>query len=994
MPRLDPVLRALVPLGLSLAGLLASEALPATVDFYRDIDPIFHASCYTCHGPDKQEGKLRMDSRAALLKGGEDGPGFVAGNGAKSAIVARSLGEGDGARMPKKKAPIAPGEIALIRRWIDQGAPWPERAGSDARHWAYVMPKAAAAPAVSDPAWVRNPIDAFVLARLDQEKLKPEAEAPREALVRRLSLDLTGLPPTPAEIDAFVADRSPGAYERVVDRLLASPHYGERWTRLWLDLARYADTNGYEKDQRRTMWRWRDWVINAFNNDLPFDQFTIKQLAGDLLPDATLDDRIATGFHRNTLINQEDGVDQAEMRWSMLIDRVSTTGTVWLGTSVGCAQCHDHKYDPISQKEFYQLLAFFESSDEPNIPAPAPADAERRGALEAAVAQAKTDLAASTPALAAAQTEWERRQATASAWAVADVKAVSADGTALSKRADGAWLAAKPTATDVWTLSFTASGPVNALQLELLPDPSLPAHGPGSSANGNVVISEIVLRAGDQIVSLHAPSADFSQDGWPIADALDGKDETGWAISPQFGKPHTAVLRTARTVSGALSVTLVSRSPHAQHIPGCVRLSISADKEPAQGATLPPDITAILAKHERNDGERTRLGDYWRSMAAELKGARERVAKAEEALKKAPQTTAMVLQEKAKAGRPTAIVHPRGAWLAKGETVQADVPKFLPPLTEPETANRLGLARWLVSGQNPLTARVTVNRFWEQYFGRGLVETSEDFGLKSAKPSHPELLDWLASEFVRGGWSMKKLHRLIVTSATYRQGARVTPDKLERDPYNRLLARASRFRLDAEFVRDNALSISGLLSAKLGGPSVMPFQPDGVWNVPYSGDRWTISEGEDRHRRGIYTFWRRSSPFPSFISFDAPSREFCTLRRMRTNTPLQALTVLNDPVYLEAAQALAGRMLKEGGDQLTAQLALGIRLCTARAAAPDELATLSTLHERQLHRYGEDRKAAAAFAGVDAGRPDAVQLAALTAVANVLLNLDETISRE
>ncbi len=994
MPRLDPVLRSLVSLCLSVAWLPASDVPPPAIDFYRDIDPIFRATCYTCHGPDKQEGKLRMDSREALLKGGEDGPGLVVGNGAKSAIVARSLGEGDGARMPKKKAPVAKDEIALIKRWIDEGAVWPAGRSSDAHHWAYVTPKHPASPTVSDKSWVLNPIDDFVLARLDKEKLKPATEAPRETLIRRVSLDLTGLPPTPAEVDAFLADRSPGAYERVVDRLLASPRYGERWARLWLDLARYADTNGYEKDQRRTMWRWRDWVINAFNADLPFDQFTIKQLAGDLVPNATLDDRIATGFHRNTLINQEDGVDQGEMRWNMLIDRVNTTGTVWLATSVGCAQCHDHKYDPITQKEFYQFLAFFESSDEQQIPAPAPADAEQRSGFEAAVTKAKAELATSTPALVAAQAEWERHQVTTSSWTVADTKAVSANGTTLKKRADGAWLAANPSSTDVWTLSFTASGSVNALQIELLPDPSLPAQGPGAAGNGNVVISEIVLRAGDQIIPLHTPSADFSQDGWPIANVLDGKDDTGWAISPQVGKPHTAILRTTTSVSGALSVTLISRSPHAQHIPGCVRLSVTADKEPSQGTTLPPDITSVLAKKERSDAERARLSDYWRSVAPELKDAREHVAKAEDALKNAPQTTAMVLQEKANAGRPTAIVHPRGAWLVKGETVSADIPAFLPALAEPAKANRLTLAQWLVSGTNPLTARVTVNRWWEQFFGRGIVATSEDFGLKSGKPSHAELLDWLATEFVKNGWSLKKLSRLIVTSATYRQSSHVTPAALERDPYNALLARGARFRLDAEFVRDNALAIGGLLSAKVGGPSVMPFQPEGVWNVPYSGDRWTISDGEDRHRRGIYTFWRRSSPYPSLISFDAPSRESCTLKRGRTNTPLQALTLLNDPVYLEAAQGLAARMLADGGDTVPKRLAFGVRLCAARSAAAEELAALTTLYERQLRRYGDDRKAAAAIAGGDANRAEVTQLAALTVVANALLNLDETISRE
>jgi hypothetical protein len=992
MPRLPSRPLPSVLSSLLVGALAASEA--PKVDFHRDIEPIFRATCYTCHGLDKQEGKLRMDSREALLKGGEDGAGMVPGDGAKSAIVLRSQGAGDGARMPKKKAPLARDEIALISRWIDEGASWPATAGADSRHWAYVMPKAVMPPAVTDRAWVRTPIDAFVLARLEKEGLQPEAEAARETLIRRVSLDLTGLPPSPAEVDAFVADRAPDAYEKVVDRLLASPHYGERWARLWLDLARYADTNGYEKDQRRTMWRWRDWVIDACNADLPFDQFTIRQLAGDLLPDATLDDRIATGFHRNTLINQEDGVDQGEMRWNMLIDRVNTTATVWLATSVGCAQCHDHKYDPITQKEFYQLLAFFESSDEPQIPAPTPEDAQRRGVLEAELAKARAELGADTPALAKAQADWERRQGTVAAWTVADGKATAAEGTKLAKRKDGAWLATKPAASDTYTLTFTASGPVRALQLDVLTDPSLPSGGPGAAGNGNFVLSEIRLAASGKPVALSAPSADFSQDGWPVTNAIDGKDDTGWAVQPETGKPHSALFRLAEAVSGELTVTLVCRSPHAQHLIGCFRLSTTGDGDPQRGLAVPADIAAILAKTQRSDGERKRLGDHWRAVAPEFADARARVAKAEEGLRKSPQTTAMVLQEKANAGRPSAIVHPRGGWLAKGEPVQADVPKALPPLPDAEHANRLSLARWLVSGDNPLTARVIANRYWEQFFGRGIVETSEDFGLKSGKPSHPELLDWLAREFVAQGWSVKKLHRLIVTSATYRQGARVTAAKLERDPYNRLLSHASRQRLEAELVRDNALAIAGLLSAKVGGPSVMPFQPDGVWNVPYSGDRWSISEGDDRHRRGIYTFWRRSSPYPSFISFDAPSREFCTLRRARTNTPLQALTVLNDPVYVEAAQALARRMAADGGDAPAQRLTLGFRLCTGRAPAAGDLAPLTALYERQAKRYGDDHKAATAFAGGDAGSADVAKLAALTTVANVLLNLDETITKE
>ena len=778
------------------------------VDFVRDVQPILKAHCLKCHGPEKPKGQLRLDSRATAIKGGVSGKVIVPGNAKESRLVELLLAKEVDERMPAKAEPLPADKIELIRRWIDEGAHWPDAAAGDAKvqkHWAYVKPVRPATPAVKTPAWVRNPIDAFVLARLDKEGLGPSPEASKETLVRRVSLDLTGLPPSPEEVDAFVADGSPDAVEKVVDRLLASPHYGERWARPWLDLARYADTNGFNFDSRRTMWKYRDWVIDALNLDLPFTQFTIEQIAGDMLPDATLEQRIATGFHRNTLTNEEGGVDKDEARWETLLDRVNTTAAVWLGATLACSQCHNHKYDPFSQKEYYQFQAFFETSDEPRIELLTPAQQAERKRLRAEVTKEEDTL-----------------------------------------------------------------------------------------------------------------------------------------------KPR--------------------------EIPVHVRKAID------------------LPFEKRTNTNRNDLLTYYRSQApAELKPLCTELLRLYAELDTLDTGTALVLQEKPGTELPSAHVRIKGGFVNRGEKVTAGVPASLHPLPAGAFPNRLALARWLVSEENPLVARVVVNRTWGEFFGRPLVESPEDLGTQGLAPSHPELLDWLATEFVRLGWSPKALHRAIVLSATYRQASRVTPALVERDPYNRLLARGPRFRMEAEMIRDAVLAASGLLSRKLGGPSVFPLQADtsGVIAINKVDTSWAPSDGEDRHRRGLYTHWRRTAPFAAFAVFDAPSRECCSIRRSRTNTPLQALTGMNDPGFFDAARGLARRILAREGDA-RARAEYGFRCAVSRRPEASETDVLLGVYEKERARFLKDPTAAKAVLR----EPGPAEAAAWTMVANVLLNLDETITKE
>ena len=998
-----------------------APAQPA-VDFAKDIQPIFEKHCAECHGRSKARAQLRLHSPEWIRKGGQSGPAVVPGDSHSSELMRRVLEPNDDDRMPLDADPLPAETIAQLRAWIDQGAQMPAGNAAAAaidEHWAYKKPVRPEPPAVSQMGWPRNPIDRFVLARLEREQLTPSPEASRATLLRRVSLDLIGLPPTPAELDAFLADTAPDAYERVVDRLLASPHYGERWARPWLDLARYADTNGYEKDNRRDIWKYRDWVINAFNRDLPFDQFTVEQIAGDMLPNATVEQKIATGFHRNAMTNEEGGVDPEESRYEVLVDRTNTTATVWLGTTLACAQCHNHKYDPFTQKDYFRLLSFFANGDfdgksfgdgtryfEPTLDLATPEQEAARKELQAEIDKLDQQLKTSTPELREAQARWEESlRAGETAWtALTPREANGTNGAVLRIQTDGSVLAsgANPPLTS-YTVTATAKvAQMTGIRIETLPDPSLPRGGPGRDGYGHfrvtgLRVSAAPAEAGSKVepVAFKTVKVDDSAAPFDPAELLGDKPSAyagksgSWAINAMRDAdrlPRNAVLAAATPFGFPSGTRLQIRIDHldgtiGQGI-GRFRIWVTDAANPLEGADLAPRLRKVLAvpASERTTAQADELAAVFRTTAPLLKETREALAAKRKALADLKIPSTLVMREHASFERPSFELRVRGSFSAKGERVYAGTPRALPPMRDDLAINRLGLARWLVDPNNPLVARVAVNRLWEQIFGRGLVETSEDFGSQGSPPTHQELLDWLATEFVAKKWSQKALLRTMVLSATYRQSSAVPTALADRDPYNRLFARGPRVRLEAEMIRDVTLAVSGLLSEKISGPSVFPLQPDGIWNMPYNSDKWTVSQGEDRFRRSLYTFWRRTSPYPSFMTFDATSREFCTVRRVRTNTPLQALTLLNDPASFEAARALAGRMVA-GGTTPAARASTGVKLVLTRPSQPPEVERLVALYEQELAQYrkrGESEP----------------ELTAWTMVANVLLNLDEAITKE
>ncbi len=771
-------------LGLITPGILSAED---TVDFNLDVRPILSKHCLACHGTDEKsrEAGLRLDViDGATMMLESDKRAVVPGKADHSELIARLITKDTDEIMPPvdEKDPMSAKEIETLRRWIDQGAVW-------AQHWSYNRIERPKVPKVNDAKWPANDLDHFVLAGLDKAGLKPMPKADRYKLLRRLSLDLTGLPPTAEEIDAFVNDKRPDAYERVVDRLLASPAYGERWARIWLDLARFADTNGYEKDSRRTVWPFRDWTIKALNSDMPFDQFTIEQIAGDLLPKPTQDQLIATAFHRNTMTNTEGGTDDEEFRDSAVMDRINTTMSVWMGQTFSCCQCHSHKFDPITQTEYYQFFAIFNQTED-------------------------------------------------------------------NDQGDN-----RPT------------------------------------------------------------------------------------------------------------------------------LDIVSTEQQEQRKNLQSEIAAL----RKEQGELDKASD-------EFKNVNKEIAAQEKKLKAIRGARLPIMKELVADKQRKTFYHSGGSFLTPGKEVKPDVPALFESLPGDAPKNRLAVARWLVNRENPLTARVTVNRYWEILFGVGIVESGEDFGTQGLLPSNQALLDWLSAEFMEQKWSMKKLCKLIVMSSTYQQSSKITPAALAKDPYNRLMSRGPRFRMEAEMIRDQALAVSGLLSKKMYGPSVMPRQPDGIWQVVYSGDRWTTSAGEDQYRRGLYTFLRRTSPYPSMITLDATSREACTNRRVRTNTPLAALVTLNDPVYVEAAQALARRMMQHGGKSADDRIRYGFLNVLARPAKQQEVDRLAGLFSSEQKYYKENAAQATPMAtsvlGPAPKELDIHELAAWTVVGNVLLNLDETLTKD
>ena len=1020
---------------IALGAAARAEKEPAarpSIDFDRQIRPILSNACFQCHGPDEEtrESGLRLDRRDDAIRPADSGqPAVVPGKPRESGLVKRISSNKKSFMMPPPESnkALTAAQKELLRAWVEQGADYRQ-------HWSFTRPERAALPKVKNQSWPRNAIDRFILARLEAEGLPPGREADRTTLIRRLALDLTGLPPTPAEVDAFLNDQRPDAYELLVDRLLASAHYGERMALDWLDAARFADTHGYHIDSGRDMTRWRDWVIDAFNRDLPFDRFTIDQLAGDLVPNATLEQKIASGFNRNHMITFEGGAIPEEYLTAYIIDRVNTTGTVWLGLTVACTQCHDHKFDPMTQKEFYGLYAFFNNVPEqgldgrkgnaaPMIPAPSQAQQRALDRLAAQIQDAEARLDGPMPVVDAAQAEWEKSALPArpAAFTALDPTELrSRGGTTLKRLPDHSIQALKTNpATEVYTITSTpGAGDVTALRLEALPDDRLANKGPGRSANGNIVLTDVRVAVGTIPLRLTAASADFSQRDYPVAHAIDDQPSTGWGIYPEVGKPHTAIFTLESPVhldgKTPLTVTLAFESGAGQHHLGKFRLAVTGDRDPLAPRTLPEALAKIVALDcgQRTAAQQAEIRRYYRTRVAPecrlLADSLDRL-RHERADLALSIPTAMVMEELPKPRDTFMLI--RGQYDKHGEKVAADVPAFLPPLPQGAPRNRLTLARWLVDPAHPLTARVTVNRFWQAFFGTGLVKTAEDFGSQGELPSHPALLDWLAAEFVAPesprtpAWDVKALVRLIVTSATYRQSSVVTPELAANDPENRLLARGPRVRLPAEFIRDQALAISGLLDPEIGGRSVSPYQPPGLWEELASradGANWTAQvyvqgHGKDLYRRTLYTFWMRTSPPPSLMTFDAPDRETCTVRRARTNTPLQALVLLNDPTYVEAARKLAERMMTEGGATTDDRIGFAFRLATARMPSPKEQEVLRRVFDDELSVFRKDPRAAAKLLSVGESprnsRLDAAELAAWTTVAGVILNLDETVTK-
>jgi hypothetical protein len=1166
---------------LACTSFAAPKDRSAGVDFSRDIRPILSDNCFACHGPDEKErkAKLRFDRHEDALKPAKSGDlAIVPGDTKKSKLIERitSTDEDEVMPPPKTKKKLTQQQKDLLTRWIAEGAKWQS-------HWAFEAPKHPAPPEVKNKKWVRNDIDPFVLARLEKEKLKPSPEADKTTLVRRATLDLTGLPPTTEEVDAFLADKSPQAYEKVVDRLLNTPRYGEHMARYWLDASRYADSHGYHIDSERSMWKWRDWVINAFNNNMPYDQFTLEQLAGDLLPEATLEQKIASGYVRCNMSTGEGGALTEEYQAKYTFDRVETTSTIWMGLTLTCARCHTHKYDPITHKEYYGMYSFFNNLNEavmdgnkpnpdPFIKLPSPEQAARQAELKKLVAKGQEKIDAPMPELDQAQQAWEAkwRQKLSAGWTVLSTTNItSTNGSEFKVLEDQSILVqGENPPKDLHEITIPVSpGSLAALRLEAIPDSSLPKESASRADDGGFRLSELeaeLIRPGKdpKKIKFAQALADSARDQNEADKAIDGKPETGWQADPgAVTEPHAILFLPADPVAlstnSELKIRLRYEASTSKRAIGRFRLAAAQDEElvqllappkpepwqvigpfkasdpqtglaqayepekevdlkktypgvreeikwnakadfedgkanllvqdlhgvhgvyylyrtiktsgsrkmevqvraddlfklwvngkqvaertvkekpgeapveavinlktgenkillkvaTQQGAayftfrkdldeadTVPADIAALFAGTKKfNSGQQTKARNYFRRQnSPDLKKVFDDLAKwrdEEGSIEKAIPTT-MVAKDMEKPRETFMLM--RGEYDKPGDKVGPGVPAVLPPFPKDTPTNRLGLARWLLDPSHPLTARVTVNRFWQQYFGVGLVKTAEDFGMQGEHPSHPELLDWLATEFVRSGWDVKKLQKLIVTSATYRQASKVDPRLYAKDPENRLLARGPRFRVDGEVVRDSALAISGLLVQKAGGRSVRPYEPPGLWEAVSfnNSQKYVPDKGDGQWRRSLYTYWKRQSPPPNMMLFDSPTREYCVVRRPRTNTPLQALALLNDPQFVESARAFAHRMLKQGGPTAETRLAYGFRLATARQPTRAEVRVLEDVLKKQLAEFQANQEAAQKFLSVGTWKADsdcdAAELAAWTTVASMVLNLDETVTK-
>ena len=1045
-------------LGISLASLLLATLSPTTreapaaepvvvvakahpaqgqVLFEKEIRPLLKSKCYQCHGPEKQKGGLRLDHRVAAMKGGDSGLILVPHKSADSEIYQRVTSEEEAEKMPpagSKVPPLTAAETASIRRWIDTGAEWPSDEPTvtklKSNHWAFQTIRRPEVPQALHPELVHNAIDAFVQSKLDGKKISPAPEADKYTLIKRLSYDLLGLPPTIAEVDAFVRDLSPNAYEKLVDRLLASPHFGERWGRHWLDMARYADSDGYEKDNPRpNAWRYRDWVIHAINSDMPFDQFTVEQLAGDLLPNATMDQRLATAFHRQTLTNTEGGTDKEQFRVEACVDRVNTTSAVWLGLTAGCAQCHTHKYDPITQAEYYQLFAFFNNGDETDLEVPM---------SEKAVTEFKVKNAESTKKIqqqerkvAGRRSEITANLAGYEARLVARLKAAPEDpaqyhpvevtsalsfyGGKLVKQPDGSFRQEGTTPTaDMYPVIFkTDARNITGIKIELIPDEKLPNRGPGLATDGTCVISEVRLYVNNkedfepplERTKLILAQGDVSSEQYLPMSAIDGNEGTGWKSASGTAQRQGLVVITEKPVdfAGTTWIKVIISQQHGSSANiGRFRMLVRTGRD--LGETLGAGITEALAlaPDNRTPEQRRKLVEFLLEedeMGAKL--LRELKTLKQEA-PASPYMKAAVITQRGKQPRVTHVLR-RGDFLQPGQEVPAETLAVLNDLKPRDStkktgklADRLDLARWLVDPANPLTARVTVNHFWAKLFGRGIVFTVNDFGVRGDKPSHPELLDWLATELQRLKWSRKAILKTMVMSQTYRQSSVQRAELAEMDPQNNLLARQNRYRVEAEIVRDLSLGVSGLLSHKVGGPSVFPPMPADVAAISYANNfRWKDSPGEDRYRRGMYTFFKRTAPYPSLTTFDCPDFNLACVERGRSNTPLQALTTLNNDSFAETAEAFAKRVLDQPKASDADRLTVAFRTCVARLPQENERRELATLLAGARDWYQKHPEEAAKLTSQHRLATVAIpEAAAWTAVTRILLNLDEFLTRE
>jgi len=1001
-------------------GAAESTAVPP-VDFVAAVQPILAEHCYQCHGPDKQESGLRLDLRGPALKGGDSGAWFVAGKSSASEII-RRVKATDDERMPPagpQSKPLSEAQISTLTTWIDSGAIWPE-AASASNHWSFQPIRRPPLPAVRQAEWVRGPLDTFILAKLEARGMTPSGEADRYTLIRRLYCDLLGLPPSIEEVDAFVNNSSPSAYDELVDRLLDSPRFGERWGRRWLDLARYADSDGYEKDNPRPdAWRYRNWVIDAVNRDLPLDRFTIQQLAGDLLPGAGPDERLATAFHRQTLTNTEGGADQEQFRVEAIFDRIATTGSVWLGLTVGCAQCHSHKYDPISHQEYYQLFAFFNNADETEADVPLVgeplnqwnrerADAQRKlEKLRPEYEQQRLKLLARLPA-------WEAELKNAEGnplefHPIELVEARSSAGADLRILSDGSYLVAgKNPDVDKYTIKARSDlAEITGFRVEALPHASLGGNGPGRTEHGNFVLSEFRLFAAStaDITTEHRQSikhaeASFAQNGFPAANSIDGKEPTGWAIVPQTGKEHSVLFILDKPLRGAETPWLqlvLSQNHGLQHTLGRFRLSAITGTDPLLGIPRAVRDALAVASDKRSEQQVRAIEAHYLDQDAKVKKLGEQIAQLERRVADRPLMKARVLAQRSDKPRDSHILD-RGDFLRPLDPVRPAGLSVLPPLTARGggQADRLDLAAWLVHTDNPLTRRVMVNQLWASLLGRGIVRTMNDFGVRGERPTHPDLLDWLAAELVDRGWSRKEMIRQIVRSATYRQTSQGRYDLHALDPMNELFHRQNRYRVDGELVRDMSLSVAGLLSDKIGGPSVFPPLPPDIAALSYANNfKWNTSEGEDRFRRGMYTFFKRTAPHPNLTTFDCPDANTTCIERRTSNTPLQALTTLNNETFFEAAQAMARRVLTLPASDDQQRLTTALRWCISRPPTAEELAAFGELLTAGRQWYAEHEADAEGVVGAFATRDAAKsESAAWVVTVRMMLNLDEFLTRE